>query len=322
MAVPNTEARVWFAPPTEADRFLPEGPRPVTVAGRPAIAWVNIQTATDADAGSVHLRFLDRDEHRELPLTGRPGMIFPTDRVDTLLVGMGKEIGLLNLGDNTWEPIARIPDDHTRTIINDGEIVPGGEAIVFGTKDVNFADPIAHLYLFTVADRRVTKLADGQTCSNGKAFGGSGVDLFDIDTPRKVIARHRVDVTARTLVADGVAVDLRDTPAFPDGMTDCRDGTVIVAFYNPDPVPAGRAARYRLDTGELVEEWSTPGSPRVTCPLLVQWDDGVKLLLTTAVEGMPDDQRGQAPNAGSLFIADTGIASMPPPEVVKWGTGG
>lgn len=318
MTVSRTEARLWFTPATEADRFLPEGPRFATVSGKRTIVWVNIQTAADAATGGVHLRDLESGHHRTLALANRPGMLFPTDRADTVLVGMGKEIGLLNLTTAAWERLAVIPDDHPRTIINDGEIVPGGEAIVFGTKDIHFKDPIAGLYLFHVGDCSITTLAGKQICSNGKVLApGCGITLFDIDTPKKVVARYRLDLEARTLVSDGVAIDLRDTPGYPDGMCDCGDGTVIIAFYNPEVLPAGRAGRYRLDTGELVEEWATPGSPRVTCPLLFEAEGTVKLLLTTATEGMPADERAQCPNAGSLFIAATDLHRAPGVELLS-----
>ena len=59
------------------------------------------------------------------------------------------------------------------------------------------------------------------------------------------------------------------------------------------------------------------GSPRVTCPLLVERDGGVKLILTTAVEGMPADQRRRCPNAGDLFIADTALPRVPPADVLR-----
>jgi sugar lactone lactonase YvrE len=131
------------------------------------------------------------------------------------------------------------------------------------------------------------------------------------------VVRYRLDVAARTAAPDGVALDLADQVGFPDGMCDCGDGTVIVAFYNPDFAEAGRAVRFNLTTGEAVEEWTTPGSPRVTCPLLVKRTDGVKLILTTATEGMPADMRAKCANAGCLFIADTQLADCPPPEVVR-----
>jgi sugar lactone lactonase YvrE len=88
-------------------------------------------------------------------------------------------------------------------------------------------------------------------------------------------------------------------------MVDAGDGTVIIAFYNPAPVEVGRAIRFDLHTGEATEEWTTPGSPRVTCPLLVERDGQVRLVLTTATEGMPDRDRRRCPAAGDLFWAET-----------------
>lgn len=317
-AVPTTEARVLVSPAAEPQRFLPEGPRQVSLRGRRALAWVNIQTAPDATRGELHFWFPDTAEHQVVPVPGRPGFLRPTDRPDTFLLGLTKEVGLFHVPTGGWESLAAIPDDSPRTIINDGEVLPGGRAVVFGTKDVKFADPIAHLYLLTLDDRKLTVLADGQTCSNGKVFAEESGELalYDIDTPRRMVVRYRLDRQFRTLEDRGVAVDLRAVDGFPDGMADCGDGTVVVAFYDPDPLPAGRAGRYRLDTGELVEEWTTPGSPRVTCPLLVD-QGGVKLVLTTAVEGMPPEMRARCPNAGCLFVADTGLTRAPAAEVVR-----
>lgn len=308
-------ARLLVAGDVEEDKFLPEGPRVMPLFGREALVWVNIWTGTPANRGAVHAYFFDDGERRRWTTPARPGFVFPTDAPDTVLVGMEKAVGTLNLATGLWTPFAKLPDANPRTIINDGEIVPGGRAVVFGTKDVNFAEPIAHLYLFTLDDHRLTVLADGQTCSNGKVFADDV--LFDIDTPRKVVTRYRFDLGKRTLMDDGVAVDLRAHAAFPDGMCDVGDGTVIVAFYTPDRGGAGVVERYRLGTGELLDRWETPGSPRVTCPLLARRPDGVKLILTTCVEGMPANLRADAPHAGNLFVADTNFTSVPAVEVVR-----
>lgn len=312
-STPSTAARILVAPDADEDRFLPEGPREVLVGGRAALAWVNIQTAVDSTRGAVHLRFWDTGERRSLPQPARPGFLLPTDQPGVVFVGREKDLGTLDLYTGAWTHYATIPDANPRTIINDGEVVPGGRAVVFGTKDLQFKDPIANLYLFTLDDRRVTTLADGQVCSNGKVFAqeADGLLLYDIDTPRRVVTRYRFDLDRRAATADGVAVDLRAVPGFPDGMVDAGEQTVIIAIYNPAPEPAGRALRFRLGSGELLEEWITPGSPRVTCPLLVHRDGGVKLVLTTAVEGMPAEQRRQCPNAGDMFIADTTLTAVP-----------
>jgi sugar lactone lactonase YvrE len=240
--------------------------------------------------------------------------LFPTNRADHLLIGREKEIGLLDLRTNRFTPLAAIDDANPRTIINDGEIVPGGRAIVFGAKDVKFADPIANLYLMTLEDRKITVLADRQLCSNGKVFSRDA--LFDIDTPKRNVVRYRLDLQNRRVGEPQVVLDLAGEVGFPDGMVDAGDGTVIIAFYNPEPAKAGRAVRFDLRDGRAIEEWSTPGSPRVTCPLLIEGEGRVRLILTTATEGMPDEMRTQCPNAGDLFWAETTLSKVPSNDVV------
>ncbi len=317
MPIRSTPAAVLHSPNVEADRYLPEGPRTTTIDGRPALVWVNIQRAGDIASGDIHVRFWDNGEHRTYPQPRRPGFQFPTDRPNTLLVGMEKEVGLLDLATNQFTPLGTIPDANPRTIINDGEIVPGGRAIVFGTKDVRFADKIAQVYLFTLADRKLSVLADGHLCSNGKVIRDSFV--FDIDTPRQNVIRYRLDMAGRRWTDETVVLDVKGCPGFPDGMVDAGNGSAIIAFYNPDSVSEGRAIRFDLNTGAQLEEWTTPASPRVTCPHLVERDGRVRLILTTAVEGMTPELRAASPNAGSLFVAETDLRLVPASEIVRVG---
>jgi len=317
----STEASVYLTLWKEEERFLPEGPRVMAVGGHKVLVWVNIQTGTASTSGNIHAH------HTEEPLDdfsmscpGRPGFVLPIEGGDHVLVGVEKSLLRCDLDVGEYSsPLATIPDDNPRTIINDGEVVPGGKAIVFGTKEVQFKEPIANLYLYTVDDNRVSLLADGQTCSNGKVFASDtrGLILYDIDTPKRNVVRYRLDVASRQATPEGVVLDLAGETGFPDGMCDCGDGTVIVAFYNPDFAVAGRAVRFELRTGKAIEDWTTPGSPRVTCPLLVKRPEGVKLILTTASEGMPAEMRARCPSAGCLFIADTQLAICPEPEVVR-----
>jgi sugar lactone lactonase YvrE len=308
-------AQEWMSFDDDRDRFLPEGPRELRIQNRDAVVWVNIQTAANAARGAVFARFWDNGERRRWQLPARPGFILPTDAPDTLLVGLEHSLGTLNLASGLWTPLAQLPNPHPRTIINDGEIVPGGRAVVFGSKDLTFTEPIAKLYHFSLDDYRVRVLADEQTCSNGKVFADGGRTLFDIDTPRKVVTRYRLDGTTAT--DDGIVLDLRSESAFPDGMCDAGDGTVIIAFYNPHRGGEGVARHYRLDNGEVLTEWRVPESPRVTCPLLVKRDARVQLILTTAMETTRDQMPSDTAKAGSLFLAPTAFTTVPPSEVVR-----
>ena len=320
ITVPSTPAQVLFTPPDERGRFLPEGPRIVRFLGRDWLAWVNIQTASDSLTGEIHLLDRATDEHRAFPLPGRPGFLMPTDREGVLLVGCDKTVGTFDLATTEFTALATIPDDSPRTIINDGEIVPGGEAIVFGTKDTQFADKIAKIYLFTVGDNQISVLRSQQICSNGKVFTTTrdGIVMYDIDTPTQEVREFRLDVGKRTLMPMGMVIDLRSIDGFPDGMVDSGDGTLLIAFYNPAEITDGTAIRFELLTGQPIERFDTPGSPRVTCPLLLRNPTGeIELILTTCDEGMPEANRALAPNRGCLFTAPTTLTTIPKPKIVR-----
>jgi sugar lactone lactonase YvrE len=301
------------------DRFLPEGPRVIQLKGREALAWVNIQRSATATAGDIHVLYTDKQEHQVFPQEKRPGFILPTDRENTLFVGMEKQIGTIDLNDNQFVPLATIEDESTRTIINDGEVLPGGHAILFGTKDLQFSEPIGHLYLYNLEDRSLRVVADGQTCSNGKVIHAaqSGFTVYDIDTPTRQVREYHLDVAAGKLQYQRTAIDLGKLPGFPDGMVDAGDDSVIVAIYQSAVTPNGAAHRFSLKTGELIESWEIPGSPRVTCPLIWERQGQVKLVVTTADEGMAPEVAAVAPHAGSLFIADTSLKSIPATEFVR-----
>ena len=114
----STEARVFWTPDDEDDGFLPEGPRPVTLGGRDALMWVNIQTGPAATRGAVHLRFWDDGEQGVWNLSGRPGFALPTDRPGTVFVGLEKAVVTLDLETNETTPLAAIPDDTRLILIN------------------------------------------------------------------------------------------------------------------------------------------------------------------------------------------------------------
>lgn len=313
------QAHVLVSFDGEEDRFLPEGPREVTFLNRRALIWVNIQLGVDSPRGSLLLRFWDTGERRRFLLPARPGFVFPSDIPNTVLVGIEKAVGMFNLATGLWTPLAKIPDANPRTIINDGEIVPGGDFILFGTKDTRFENPIAELYLMSLRNQQVHPLRPGQTCSNGKIIHttDNGWIVYDIDTPTKLVTKSQLDRKTLQLSDPETVLDLRSEPAFPDGMVDCGDGTVIIAFYNPHRGGDGVARRYSFASGAAVEEWQIPGSPRVTCPLLLQREGRVQMVLTTATEGMPAEMRKESPNAGNLFIAETTLKTLPETEMVR-----
>jgi sugar lactone lactonase YvrE len=289
----RVEAQPFFRPALEEQRYLPECPMVIGTS----LLWISIQYAADRPQGGINVLDLSSRENVHHPLPGRPGFFAKTSDPAILLVGLERRLVLYDLNRRAiTETLAHIPED-PRVVINDGIAIPGGA--IFGTKHLGFSEPLAALYHYDSATREVRELLGGQTCSNGK-YLHDGL-LVDIDTQPRTITEYRYDgeVHAVRLIARPEVL-----PALPDGMRPMPGGeSVIVAFYNPLHVADGIAQEIRLSDGEVLTEFVLPGSPRVTCPEVWELDGATVVFFTTAIEGMPEETRAIAPEAGTIFVA-------------------
>lgn len=301
---------VLYRPDSLEQRFLPEGPYPY---GTDQLSWVAIQHGADATNGAINIFDFATGTNETFNLAGRPGFAFPTNEPGTFVVGQEREVGLFNTGSGKWSPFdGELESGVECTVLNDGVVFSGG--LVFGCKDLKFAESKAGLYLWRRSDRQFIQLRNDQVCSNGKIITGDGdhVTLIDIDTPTKTVVRYALNVASGELSSAEVVVDLRDRDDFPDGMIATPDGqSVIIAFYNPNDVDCGQACQFSLADGSAQAVWQTEKSPRVTCPQLVETGGRIVLVLTTADEGMTAEQQDRHVNAGCLFTAETDFDSLP-----------
>ena len=307
--VDRSVSQVLYSPADTKLSFLPEGPYSLE-AGK--FSWVAIQHGAESNVGSINIFDMKSGANSTHELPGRPGFAFPTDQAGVFVAGVEREIGLFNTANNEWTPFVEgIDSGVTNTIINDGLTFDGN--LLFGCKDLEFADTKAGLYLWRAADGQLIQLRNDQTCSNGKAIvhDNGRTRLIDIDTPTKQVVSYELEPEKGTLVDRQVIVDLTAEERFPDGMILTPDGkSLIIAFYNPNDVPHGEAVQYSIATGAPEHIWECPGAPQVTCPQLVEHNGGVKLILTTAVEHMTAERQANYPDLGSLFVADTPFSSI------------
>lgn len=309
MSVPIIDAEVLFRPDSPELRFLPEGPCSL---GSGRFSWVAIQHGAASTVGSINVFDVASGSNQSWLLPGRPGFAFPTDQPGVFVAGVEREVGLFDTTSGRWTPfVEQVDTQVSNTIINDAVVYDGN--LIFGCKELEFRTPKAGLYLWRRRDHQLLQLRSDQICSNGKAIisTSDGLVLFDIDSCTKRIVRCRIDLEAGTVTDEQTVVDLTAEPVFPDGMILTPDEkSLIVALYDPGDPEAGQARQYSLEDGSLQRIWRCPGSPRVTCPQLLEHDGSVWLVLTTAVEHMPDDQQARHPSAGSLFIARTDFHSI------------
>jgi sugar lactone lactonase YvrE len=298
----RVEARPFFRPALEEQRYLPECPR---VMGG-SLLWISIQYAADRPRGGINVLNLASRVNVHHALPGRPGFFAEIGETGepgepgVLLVGLERRLVLYDLNRRAiTETLAHLPED-PRVIINDGIAIPGGA--IFGTKHLGFREPVAALYHYDHATRQVRELFGGQTCSNGK-YLRDGL-LVDIDSKPKTITEYRYDSALGALHPLRLIAPPEALPALPDGMRPMPGGkSVIVAYYNPAHVADGIAQEIRLSDGEVLTEFVLPGSPRVTCPEVWELDGTTCVFFTTAIEGMPEETRAIAPEAGTIFVA-------------------
>jgi sugar lactone lactonase YvrE len=307
-------ARPVYRPESEELRFLPECPRVMRnlPGGTPVLGWVGIQHGVEWRTGSINLLNLATGQNTSFPLPGRPGFFVETEQPGVLLIGLERRLVLFDLlARRLTETGFRLPEDE-RVIINDGIAIPGG--LLFGTKHLQFLERIGGLYHFDSESRELIQLVAGEICSNGKYFvrDADGALLIEIDSQPKTITRYRLDAGLRRVLEQSLVVEPDSLPAIPDGLRATPDGAgIVVAYYNPAAVSMGLAQEIRLADGAVLTEWLFPGSPRVTCPEFAWIDGRVQLIFTTATEAMAQEIRDIAPEAGTMFCAETHFRTMP-----------
>jgi sugar lactone lactonase YvrE len=277
------------------------------------MSWVGIQHGADSTVGSINILNLNDGTNQTFDLPGRPGFAFPTDRAGVFVTGFERSVGLFDTSSGQFTPLVEgLEAAVSNTIINDAVVYQGN--LIFGCKELEFKTQKAGLYLWRRSDGKTIQLRNDQICSNGKAIisdASGNLTLFDIDSCTKQITRCSLNIAEGTVGPLEVVVDLTSESVFPDGMLLTPDHkSLIVALYDPGDPAAGAARQYSVSTGELEAVWACPGSPRVTCPQLIERNGQVCLVLTSAVEHMPAEQLAKHPNAGCLFIGATSFASI------------
>jgi len=296
-------------PDTAALRFLPEGPIPLNNRG--SFSWVGIQHGLKSHTGSINVLNLETMENLSHQLPGRPGFAIPCETENRFVVGMDRELGFFDLSDGSWTPFCEGVDaDVDNTIINDGWAFE--DNLIFGTKDLSFSEKKAGLYLYRNRDKQLIRLRDDQVCSNGKAIrraADGSLMLIDIDSPTRRIVQYPLDIDGGRLGEPEVLIQFEGEAAVPDGAVLTPDlKGLVVAMFLPQAADYGETRWYDLETGTLKCVWKTAGSPQNTCPALVEHRGGVRLIITTAIENLSEEEQRQCPNAGRIFMAATNFA--------------
>jgi len=220
---------------------------------------------------------------------------------DTLLVAAASGVMRFSILSGEREMIAPLEDDMPATRSNDSRVSPQGTWWV-GTMSRSEDATSGKLYGFR--DGVFSIIKSPVHIPNAICFAPDGTRAYFADTPSRKIMK--VDLDPQTGMPAGdwsLFVDLAGQPGAPDGAVTDAEGFVWNAEYG-----GGRVVRYSPD-GEVDNIVEVPCA-NVTCPVL-GGPDLKTLYITTAAQGMTDDEKEAAPLAGGIFECEVDVPGVP-----------
>ncbi|WP_345801626.1 SMP-30/gluconolactonase/LRE family protein [Microbacterium sp. AZCO] len=274
---------------TDDTHFLGEGPTWDPIRGR--ILWVDIM------AGVVHAgRLLDdgsivEDESIRFPDTAGAVAVSASGE---LVVAGRQALHYRDLDGQITTGRPLVDGDERR--FNDGKADPAGRFLV-GTKG-----PGGEVLLRVDPDETAVIIDDDLGLSNGLAWTPDGRRLYSIDTERRCIFVRDYDPATGATGERAVFAQLEH--GHPDGVTMDAEEHLWVAVWG-----AGTVLRFSPQ-GEIVGRVSVP-VPNTSCPAFA--GPGLDtLVITTATEGLSDEDLAASPLSGRLFTIAPGVRGLPP----------
>ena len=201
------------------------------------------------------------------------------------------------------EEIAMVEIDLPNNRFNDGKCDPAGRFWA-GSMAYDFAEGAGSLYCM---DRNlsVRKVLSNVSISNGLVWTADQAVFYYIDSLTFQIAAFDYDVATGEIANRRVVVELPEDVGFLDGMSIDANGNLWVAIYR-----AGQVRCWDPATGELLDTVEAPGAKLITSCAF----GGPKLnelYITSASNGLTEQDKEEQPLAGSLFRAELDVAGVP-----------
>jgi sugar lactone lactonase YvrE len=189
---------------------------------------------------------------------------------------------------------------------NDGKCDPAGRFLA-GTMAMNESDPTGALYSFD--GKKVTKLLDGVTISNGLTWSPDHKTFYYIDTPTRKVQAFDYDLATGQIANPRVAIRIADTLGWPDGMTSDTDGNLWIALWG-----GAQVTKWNPQTGKLLEQIPAPVLQTSSC--IFGGKDMNELYVTSARKGMSEANLKKYPLSGGLFKVETKVTGVPTFEFI------
>ena len=266
-------------------------------AGPRLLYWVDIE------GHEVHVFDPAAGRDRSFALGDYVGTVVPREKGGVALT-LGRAFVALDLETRKVSVLAEPEEERARlgNRFNDGKCDPRGRFWA-GTMAVSEAAAAGALYRLD-PDRRVHRMLDAVSISNGIVWSANADLMYYIDTPTREVAVFDYDDATGAIANRRVAVRFPARHGWPDGMTMDAEGLLWIAEWD-----GGCVSRWDPATGKLARRVKLPVSRVTSCAFGGPGLD--ELYVTTAWSRLDPARRRAQPSAGSLFRFRPGVKGVP-----------
>ncbi len=276
----------------KTENILGEGPLWHSV--HQMLYWVDIEKEV------VHAFEPHTQRHREWPVASRVGTIAPSAD-GKLVLGLHGEVAELDTATGEVTRLVELEQDLPENRCNDGKCDPVGRFWV-GTMHLQTKPGTGSLYCIDHS-RKVHRVLKGLTISNGMGWSPDGRYMYFIDSHDRYVRRYRFNPDQPVLEGEEIILRFSDEEGLPDGMCVDREGNLWIGFWG-----GYRVGCYNPETGEHLADVSVPAPHVTSCCFGGKELD--TLYITTARDGLDDEQLKHDPLSGSLFVCEPGATGM------------
>ena len=208
--------------------------------------------------------------------------------------------GFWVVGDGPAHRITAVAEARPGVRFNDGKCDPAGRFWA-GTMAYDQSSGAGALYRLD-SDGHATRVLDGVTVSNGLAWSLDERTMYYIDTPTQRIDAFSFVPATGEITDRRTEIQIPADVGAPDGMTIDAEGGLWVALW-------GGAAVHRYLDGRLDRVIKLPVSHPTSCTF--GGEDLDELYVTSAWEGLSEEERTAQPLAGGLFRIRPGVRGVP-----------
>lgn len=225
------------------------------------------------------------------------------ERAETneLLITRRNQFAIFNPATEELKPLLQVETDIPSNRFNDGKCDRKGRFWA-GTMDFACVKSTGSLYRLN-PDLICARIDSGYVVTNGPAWSSDYRTLYHNDSVNGRVYAFDFDLEAGEVSNKRLFLQFPKEEGSPDGMTTDAEGGLWIAHWG-----AGKVTRHD-EKGKLLRTIYLPCSQVSSCAF--GGPDLTTLYITTAADGLSEQQLEREPLAGGLFAVDIDIAGVP-----------